>query len=311
MQKLKSARHHWWPQCVSRNYWADEEGKTGWIKPDGSIKRLPPAQLGMIGNGHHIKLGSKPGEETGWDSSFEKEFDKADRNFPAVIKWLESLDRNLIMDSGIHNKFLPQTADDNKIRALIECVVSLAVRSPMNRETSVSLAEKLRGPIESPERNSLIGMNMMRSQRQIADSIGVNAKVAVLFSNGKEFIFGDGFFHNVSCAIKSPHNSKILAPITPTISVIVTGPMSYAVQPRLSTIMLNDEEVGQCNHAVQVYSREALFFRNEKPTLDGAFTCGKHKEYSDPDNPIDNLIRRISGVPPRDRSLDFLMNRFR
>jgi hypothetical protein len=72
MPKLKSARHHWWPRCVSR-LWADEDGTTGWIKTDGSVIRIPPDKLGMIGNGHHIKLGRNPGEMTDWDSSFENE----------------------------------------------------------------------------------------------------------------------------------------------------------------------------------------------------------------------------------------------
>jgi hypothetical protein len=74
MPKLKSERHHWWPRCVSR-HWAANDGTTGWIKPDDSEKRIPPAKLGMIGNGHHIKLGRTPGEVTGWDTSFEDEFD--------------------------------------------------------------------------------------------------------------------------------------------------------------------------------------------------------------------------------------------
>ena len=309
MRNLKSQRHHWWPRCVSR-HWADEDGTTGWVKPDGSVIRAPPDKLGMIGNGHHVKLGRTPGEATDWDSSFENEFDAADSSFPSVISWIQSLDRKFKMDCGARGRFLSQPANDEQLRALTESVVSLAVRSPMNREASVALAERLRGPIAPLQRNALIGANMMRSQRIIADSIGANGKFAVLFSIGREFIFGDGFFHNVKAVANPPHNPKMLAPITPTISVIVTRPMSFSVQPRLSTIILTDEEVDQCNHAVQVYSREALFFRSEKPTLDEAFSCGQHLAYDHPDNPIDSLIRGIPGVPPRDRSLDFLMDKF-
>lgn len=309
MQKIKSAQHHWWPRCVSC-HWADEEGKTGRIESNGSVKRLPPDKLGMIGNGHHIKFGNKLGEQTELDTSFENEFDKADNHFPTVIKWLKQFEQNLIKAPTVCNGFTPQTASDNEIRMLTECVVSLAVRSPMNRQASVALADKLRGPIANPERDSLIGLNMIRSQRLIADSIGVNAKFAVLFSKDREFIFGDGFFHNVTCQINRPINPKILVPITPTISVIVAKPMQYGDQPRLSTIILNDKEVEQCNHAVMIYSRNELFFRSETPLLDEVFTCGKHKQYSDCDNPIDNLIRRIPGIPPRDRSLDFLLSKF-
>ncbi|WP_413787072.1 hypothetical protein, partial [Pseudomonas aeruginosa] len=61
-----------------------------------------------------------------------------------------------------------------------------------------------------------------------------------------------------------------------------------------------------CNHAVQVYSKGALFYRSERPNLIEAFTSGTHLIYEHPDNPMDNLIRSIPGIPPRDRSLDFL-----
>src|SRR5216117_1802369 len=195
MPKLKSERHHWWPRCVSGR-WAAEDGTTGWIKPDGSCIRVPPKELGLIGNAHHIKLGRHPGDSTDWDTSFEDEFDAADCNFPAVISWLESLKHEFMLHRELRERFLAQSASDDQLRLLTECVVSLAVRSPMNREASVSLAEHLRGPIPNPKRNALIGANMRRSQRLIADSIGANGKFAVLFSLGTEFIFGDGFFHN-------------------------------------------------------------------------------------------------------------------
>ena len=306
MPKLKSERHHWWPRCVSA-HWAAEDGTTGWIKPDRSYVRVPPKELGLIGNAHHIKLGRHAGDSTDWDTSFEDDFDAADANFPSVISWLESLKHEFMPHRELHDRFLVQSAADDQLRLLTECVVSLAVRSPMNREASVSLAEHLRGPIANPERNALIGANMRHSQRMIADSIGANGKFAVLFSHGREFIFGDGFFHNVRAVVNPPIGPKILAPITPSVSVIVTRPTSFTVQPRLSTIVLNDEEVDSCNHAVQVYSRQALYFRSHQPTVDDVFTRNEHREYSRPDNPIDNLIRSIPGVPPRDRSLDFLM----
>ena len=73
--------------CVSRHL-AGENGKTGWLKPDGSTLRIPPARLGVIGNGHLIKLGCND-EDTVWDQSFERVFDRADAAFPDVISWLE------------------------------------------------------------------------------------------------------------------------------------------------------------------------------------------------------------------------------
>jgi hypothetical protein len=204
MPKLKSARHHWWPECVSA-HWAAEDGMTGWIQPDGTCRRVHPKQLGVIGN-------------------------------------------------------------------------------------------------------ALIGVNMRHSQRLVSDTIGSNGKFVVLFSQGREFIFGDGFFHNVRAIANPPISPKILAPITPRMSVLVARPPSFTVQPRLLTIVLSDEEVDRCNHAVQVYSRQALYFRSDRPTVEEVFTCNEYRQYASRDNPIDNLIYRIPGVPPRDRSFDFLMS---
>jgi hypothetical protein len=309
MPTLKSARHHWWPECVSA-HWAADDGKTGWIKPDGSCVRVPPKRLGVIGNAHHIKMGES-GEPTDWDTSFESEFDKADSKFPATISWLQSLDRTFLPESPSRDRFRPQPATETQLQLLTECATSLAVRGPRNREASVALAEKFRGPLPETERNVLIGANMRNSQRVIADSIGARAKFAVLFSQGKEFIYGDGFFHNVLAVVNQPMSPKMLVPITPRISVVVARPLSFTVQPVLTTLVVTDAEVDRCNHAVQVYSRRALYFRSDKPELIEAFVQDKHLEYSDPDNPIDSLICSIPGVPPRDRSLDFLLRRAR
>lgn len=296
MPKLKSERHHWWPRCVSSR-WATEDGTIGWVKPDGSCIRVAPKNLAVIVNGHHIKLGSQRNDSTPWDTSFEDVFDLADSNFPNVISWLESLDRQFMPDRELRDRFLAQCASDDQLRLLTECVVSLAVRSPMNREASVSLAQHLRGPIPNPERNALVGLNMRRSQRLIADTVSGHGKYAVVFSNGREFIFGDGFFHNVRAVVNPPIAPKIFVPITPCVSVIVTRPTSFAVQPRISTIVVSDEEVDVCNHAIQVYSRQALYFRSHRPKVEDVFSCNEHLEYSRPDNPIDNLIGSIPGMP--------------
>lgn len=303
MPKLKSELHHWWPRGLS-SHWAAEDGTTGWIRPDGTYRRVPPHQLGAIRNAHHIKLG-EPGTFTHWDSSFEDEFDKADSNFPAVVSRLERLERNCHEDKS-RVGFVPQAASDDELRLLTECVVSLAVRSPMNREASVALAERFRGPLKGREREVLIGANMRNSQRLIADSIGSDAKFAVLFSQRQEFHFGDGFFHNVTGVVNRPTAPTILAPITPNIGVIITRPIAYMVEPRLSIVVLNEAQVNDCNHAVQVYARNAIYFRNDIPIIADAFAQGVHLQYSHPDNPISQLVRSIPGVPQRDTTMDFL-----
>ena len=109
--------------------------------PDGTLRRSSPNNFGVIGNGHHIKLSDDPNQASVWDESFEREFQDADANFPTVIHWLQGLEREDRHGSELRNRFFPQSAQSEQIGPLIECLVSLAVRSPMNREASVALAE--------------------------------------------------------------------------------------------------------------------------------------------------------------------------
>lgn len=297
---MKSAKHHWWPECVSR-HWAGADGMVGWMLPDGTLKRVPPAKLGMIGNGHHIKLASDPRVSTPWDQSFEPEFDNADTNFPGLIAWLDKLPRTEIAGADLRPRFLPHPASEEELRMLTECMVSLAVRSPRSREAAVAVAEHVRGPLPERERNSLIGVNMRRSQRLVSDNIGARAKFVVLFSTDREFIFGDGFFHDVAAVINPPMTAKMLVPVTPNISVVVCRPSAYSPTPCLFTLVLHQEEVERCNHAVQVYSRNALFFRSQEPVLDDAFSTGKHLAYEHPNNPVQSLLDSIPGVDRMER----------
>jgi hypothetical protein len=299
---LKSARHHWWPECVSK-HWAGHDGKTGWLKPDGTYVRLPPSKLGVIGNGHHIKLG-RDGTSTPWDESFEAEFDNADTKFPSFIEWLEQLERRDVgKTKSMSERFLPVLADNARLIDAVECTVSLAVRSPLNREASASLVERLRGPLHGTERNALIGLNMRRTQRLITDSIGTRAKFVAIYSPKKEFIFGDGFYHNVQFTRQAPLTPEILAPITPHICLLICRPRQYLQNPILSTINLYDHEVESLNLTVQIYAKNAIFFANELPTMDSSFSAGQHREFSDTGNPVFHLIHSIPGVPPPDASI--------
>lgn len=303
MPTLKSARHHWWPECVSR-HWAAPDGRVGWIEPGGTEKRLPPDQLGVIRNGHNVKLDySTPEASTEWDFSFESEFDRADSSFPDVIRWASGLDRTECRDEEQQHYFVPLQASDEALRALTECVVSLAIRSPMTRERSVAGADLLRSSLSKRERNSLMGINLSHAQRAVSDAIGARGKFVIVFSEHREFIYGDGFFHNIVPHALRPHNPKLFVPITPSMSVLVTRPVAYMVEPKLMSVVLAPEEVDVCNHTVQVYSRQAIFYRAEKPTLDEAFTCARHLVYEHRDNPIDSFVRSVPGVLPLDREL--------
>lgn len=306
MAKLKSERHHWWPECVS-SYWADTEGCVHWLLPSGEVRYAPPKNFGVIGNGHHIKLSLQGDEPTPWDMSYESEFEMADSTFPELIAWLESLGRGITDTStSLSSRFHPVFASDDEIIKMVRSIVSLAIRSPMNRESAVGVAEKLRGPLSERERNALIGINMHQDQKRAVESIGTRGKFVVVISREREFIFGDGFFHNLRSPMQNPLSPKMLVPVTPHISILYARPNSYLTEPRLFTLEIDSDEAIALNQAVQVYSKNAVFYRTEQPDILDEYRSGKHLEYRGWNNPVDCLIQKIPGVPPRNSSLDKL-----
>lgn len=306
MSKLKSERHHWWPECVSK-YWADDGGGLHWLLPSLEVRRSTPSNFGVIGNGHHIKLGDDPEIGSVWDESYEAEFSTADGNFPGIIDWLDSLNRcDPPFEALIAKRIQHQTVQDGQFRLLIECLVSLAARSPMQREKSVSLAEHFSGPLPEQKRNSLIGANSRHSLRNAVRGLGGSGKAMAIFSPEREFIFGDGFFHNLTINGEHWNHPKMLVPLTPWLCVLFVRPIGYRTEPKLVTLVASSQETNALNFAAKVYARNALFFRSEKPDVGDEFTCGRHKIFADHRNSVDDFIHHIPGVPPRDPSLDFI-----
>lgn len=305
-KKQKSERHHWWPEGVSER-WKNADGLTHWLKPDEEVVTAPPKNFGVIGNGHFIKLGREPEEVTPWDENFEMVFQKADDEFPRLIDWMEGLERKSDVDPrDVPNRYLTQTTDDATLAALTESVVSLAVRSPMNREAACGLAERFRGPLPPRERNSIIGANMRHTQRQVSDRIGARAKFCVVFSPTREFIFGDGFFTNIRSPGDGLMTHRVLAPITPNLAVLIVRPQQCRPDPRLVTLVATPDDVDAMNQAVQIYAKDALFYRSERPEVTDAFRERKHLVYSHPGNPMESFIHTLPGVPPRDTRHDHL-----
>ncbi|MCJ2041961.1 hypothetical protein MKK70_07480 [Methylobacterium sp. E-041] len=266
-----------------------------WLDPTGLVRRAPPKNFGVIGNGHHIKLGRNPNESTAWDQSFEPVFQNADSNFPSVIAWLDSLERELKpATSAVTERLIVQESPDKMIEKLVQGIVSLAVRSPMNREAAVSVAESLRGPINEPERSTLIGMNMRDSFDRAVKSIGTSGKFVIMYSVSREFIFGDGFYHNIVTPAAAPSSPKILVALTPNISVLYARPTQYSVNPKLRTLSLHPCETTCLNDSVQTYAKTALYYRSQKPEITEDFREAKHLKYNFLQNPIDAFIAQIS-----------------
>jgi len=305
MGKTKSERHHWWPECVSER-WADEDGGVHWLLPTGEERRARPESFGVIGNGHFIKLGNKPGEPTPWDQNFETVFHQADAGFPAVIDWLEGLTFEARHGQPRRSRFLPQPSSDVRFGQMVESLTSLAIRSPMTREACVGIAERFRGPLPEWERNSLIAMNMRDMHARAVQAFGVRGKATAILSPDREFVFGDGFYHNLTSPSGAPHAPNILAPLTPRLAVLYARPMQYTVEPRLSTLVIAADEAEALNRVVQIYARDKLFYRSDRPDVTEEYRAAKHLQFSSPGHLVEEMIHGMPGVPDRDTSLDFL-----
>jgi hypothetical protein len=305
-----SKKHHWWPICVS-HFWKGADGRVTRLSPNGGSLRQNPKEFGVIKYGHSIRLSHNPNERTVWDYNFEDEFQRADDSFPHVIRWLEGLKREDRTDTlDLTKRFLPQEIPEEWLERLMEGLVSLCVRSPMNRNASVRLAQSVRNAaIKVREKDAITALNMRYQQRMIADALGTHGKFVVIYSPRREFIFGDGFFHNLTSPAAPPIHPEMMVPLTPNINVLFVRPIQYSIEPRLSTLVVGSEEAEVLNHTVQIYAKEMIFYRSEQPDLTQEFRKGEHYQYSGPNNPIANFVHLIPGVPPENTSFDFLFQR--
>ena len=101
----------------------------------------------------------------------------------------------------------------------------------------------------------------------------------MLLSGESEFIFGDGFLHNISSVANTPHCPRCLIPLTPEIAVFYTRPVSYRTYPKGFVMNLTPDEVSFVNHTVQVYAKRELFFREIHPAIDPVFIKCEHRQY--------------------------------
>lgn len=279
------------------SHWKGKDGCASWLTPNDEVRRIPPKELGAIRDGHHIKLGKEPGESTDWDSSFEQEFDRADNAFPSVIEWLECLEFTDRRGERLSQRFSALPVNDVEFARSVECLASLAVRSPRTREAAVRVAEDLRGPLPERERNALISLNIKNAQQTAASSLSTSGKLLVVYSPDREFVFGDGFYHTLTTVQYSAlSTAKILAPITPRISVFYVRPTACMVEPRLCTLVITETEADFFNNTIQIYAARAIYYRNDRPPLIEAFRQARHLVYASSDNPIAALADGIPGV---------------
>ena len=276
---LESEDHHWWPQCVSK-HWKNNQGSIHKMSSIGTVSPYKKhRKLGYIPNAHSIKFS---GEPTVWDESYEQYFDFVDNNkgFPSIIKWLRGLESN----------YSSQDEENEKIDTLLDCLLSLVVRSPRFRNQIKNNIEQFGGQNTS---ELLISLNQRDTFEKFKKSLIHQGKFAVILSNEEEFIFGDGFYQNFVSSIDIPLEPRMIVPILPDICVFYSRPMSYSAKPRLITIELKKKDIDFINQTTMVYSKDYVVYKSQQPVITKDFSCNKFLEYGFDGDPVINAFSSI------------------
>ena len=273
---LKTELHHWWLRTVA-DHWGAADGMVSVMRPNGDVHRAPPGAFGAITNAHHMKMGGP------WDSTFEPIFNEPDNEMATFVQWLATLEASLAAPSRpMVERISPQPLSDERAPQIARVTASLLARSPSIRASIKRITEYYRrgfGLDDPTADKTLIAANQ-RGLYEAYRKRMMHGRWAILFSDQREFIAGDGFLHNFPTSQDGLNSGlKLVLPILPTATIVYMSPMQYPSEPRLVTLRLGAEEAERLNAITQVYASNFLFFRDEKPELSEAFQHGDHRQF--------------------------------
>ena len=166
----------------------------------------------------------------------------------------------------------------------------------MTRNIPIELNHAIGTDNSKEELKLLSAVNIIGKQKQIEQRLKDKGKFVILYTDTNEFIFGDGFYHNVSMVIlRSSCDDRILVPLTPNMTIAYINPIQCMKEPRLLALKADDKLVMLVNKMVQIYSKDFLFYKTEKPVLNKYFIENKHLEIEH-DKALENLFNGIPGV---------------
>ena len=273
---LKTELHHWWPRTLA-DHWSAADGMVSVIRPNETVHRAPPGAFGAITNAHHMKMGGP------WDSTFEPIFNEPDNEMAAFVRWLATLETALAApERPMVERISPQLLSVERAAQIARVTASLLARSPSIRASIKRNTEYYRrgfGLADPTADKTLIATN----QRGLYDAYRKRmtyGRWAILFSEEKEFIAGDGFLHNFPASQDALNSGlKLVLPILPTATIVYMAPMQYPTEPRLVTLRLGADEVERLNAITQVYASDFLFFRDDPPEVSDDFRHGEHRQF--------------------------------
>lgn len=274
---LKTELHHWWPRALAE-CWAAADGMVSVVRPTGEVRRAPPGAFGAITNAHHVKIGGP------WDSTFEPLFNQPDNEIADFVQWVATLETALSgRDRPVIDRILPQPLAVERQHQMARIVASLLARSPRARNSIRITTEYFQDRIgfKQPRADkALIAANQRGLYDAYRKRMEVSGRWAILFSDEREFIAGDGFFHNFPASQDGfLSGKKLVLPILPTAAIVYMLPMEYPSEPRLVTLRLSGPDVISLNEILQVYASDFIFYRDEMPTLTDDFRRGSHLEF--------------------------------
>lgn len=272
---LKTELHHWWPRTLAE-YWSAADGMVSTIRPTGDVHRAPPGAFGAVTNAHHMKLGGP------WDSSFEPVFNRADSEISDLVEWMATLETPVIdAERPMLERIMPQMLDAERLQQIARVTASLLTRSPCIRHSIKIGTEHFRrgfGFDDPRADKTLIAANQRGLYDAYRTRMEGSGRWAILFSDEKEFVAGDGFLHNFPASQDGINSGKkLVLPLLPTATLVYMLPRRFPTEPRLVTLRTTAAEVETLNAIVQVYASDFLFFRDEEPVLTDAFKLGRHQ----------------------------------
>lgn len=296
---FESVRHHWWPKTLS-DYWKGSDGRVSQLSPGGVVLRERPASFGIEKHAHNIRIGGS------WNSSFEADFGGADSAMSHLVDWLITLEARETNSSVFADRLLGHILSTQQTEWLADCLASLLVRSPAMRHRirqGVEYHRKEFGLLDYQADTSLIAANMRPMLRSFTNHIKATGKFAVLFTEDREFIFGDGFLQSFPTVVPVYNGPKCIIPLTPAMSVLYCSPSRYASTTRIATVRLRRDEVDYCNWLVQIYACDRLFYRSDAPARSQEFIDARHYElryHSEPwSDELINTLAAFHGRPAK------------
>jgi hypothetical protein len=276
-ESLKSELHHWWPRTLAE-LWEAADGMVSVIRPDGAVRRAPAGAFGAITNAHHMKIGGP------WDSTFEPIFNQPDSEISDFVRWLSTLEAPLVdKDRPMMERIGAQPLPQDREQQFARVTASLLARTPQIRHSIKLTTEHYRNQygLSDPKADkTLIALNQRGLYDAYRKYMEGGGRWAVLFSDEKEFVAGDGFLHNFPASQDGLNSGrKLVLPLLPTTTIVFMRPTSYPSEPRLVTMRLGASEVQTLNDVVQVYASHFVFYRDDKPIMSDAFKSGTHRQF--------------------------------